>query len=273
MKAAASMVIGAALAIGLAAIAVAHGTPYVSTCVRSTVAHESDCSGFPGLVVEFGGQVAPKRLPGHEMAPVAVRLWGKVATSDGTHPSALREATIELDRSVAVDAKGLPACHPFVRHRVVGDLSKTCRGAIVGGGRADFEIASPEQAPIRTSSKMTVYNGGGGNLYVVGVATTPPRTVVIPVEIGQIPGVRHGLRAVAKIPRIAGGSGSLIDFSLGVKRRFTAMGKRESYVTARCPGDHIETVSSLSFKNEARVPGVPTATLARGRTAFPCSTK
>jgi hypothetical protein len=55
------------------------------------------------------------------------------------------------------------------------------------------------------------------------------------------------------------------------KRLFAYKGKRESYVTARCPADRIDTVSSFSFKNEARVPGVPTTTIVRGTSAFPCT--
>jgi hypothetical protein len=219
----------------------------------------------------------PKKLPKREMAPVAIKLWGKVSTSDGTHPSALREATIDFDRNLVISAKGLPVCHSGHRDLIERDsIPKACDNSIIGGGKADFELAFPEAPLILNPSKLTVYNGGvkGGvaTLYVVAPINMPvPRTIVTRVEIERIHEGRYGLHAVAKIPVIAGGSGSLLDFRLKIKRLFNYRGSQKSYAMARCPNRQLNSQISALFKNEAHEPGVAPTTLIKGAVVSPCT--
>lgn len=267
-------ILGIMLAVGVAAIAIANGTLYVSTCLRSTSELEGECGGR--LVADFGGGVVPKSLPKREMAPVAIELWGRVSTDDGTHHAALREATIDFDRNLAISAKGLPVCDSGHRDPVERDsIPKACDSSIVGGGKADFELAFPERPPILNPSKLTVYNGGakGGvtTLYgVVRIKIPAPRTIAIPVEFERIHDGHHGLRAVAKTPVIAGGSGSLLDFRLKIKRLFSYRGSQRSYATARCPDGNLDAEVSALFKNEVGTPGVASTTAIKGALAFPC---
>jgi hypothetical protein len=267
-----ALAVSAMLAIGTGAVAVAQEEPFVFTCVLSTLGEAEGCPGFPGLSARFGIGVAPPKLPKREMAPVAIELWGKVATSDGTHPSALREATIDLDRNFAIDARGLPVCHGGGRD----SIETACAGAVVGSGRADFEIAFPERQQLLRSSKLTAYNlgvkGSVVTLVVTARLTVPvPRVIAIPVEIEKINGGRSGLRAVAAIPVIAGGSGSLIDFRLRLKRLFEFKGSRKSYAMARCPEGSLNAEIEAVFKNEAHEPGVAPTTTLQEALAAPCT--
>jgi hypothetical protein len=50
---------------------------------------------------------------------------------------------------------------------------------------------------------------------------------------------RYGLTAVAAIPVIAKGNGSVLDFKLTIKRLFTYEGERRSYAMARCFDGHL----------------------------------
>jgi hypothetical protein len=100
-----------------------------------------------------------------------------------------------------------------------------------------------------------------------------PSTIVTRVEIERIHEGRYGLHAVAKIPVIAGGSGSLLDFSLKVKRLFNYKGTQESYVTARCPDNHLDAEIGTFFKNEAGTSGVAPTTAIRGKMVLPCTPK
>lgn len=271
-----ALVVGTALAIGVATISIANETPYVSTCLRSTVGEGSDCQGFPGLIVNFGVRVMPRKLPKREMAPVAVELWGKVSRSDGTHPSALRKATIDFDRNLVIDAKGLPTCRSGHRDPIERDsIPKACDNSIVGGGKVDFELAFPGAPLVLNPSKLTIYNGGvkGGitTLYVVAPIDIPvPRTIVIPVEIARTHEGRYGLHVVAKVPVIAGGSGSLLDFSLRIKRLLQYKNLPKSIASARCPDGHFGAEISTLFMNEAQTPGVALSTVTKGRLVFPC---
>lgn len=272
-----TFVVGVTLAIGGAAIAIANGRPYVSTCLRSTAYQTSDCPGYPNLVAKFGGQVVPKSLPKHEMAPVALRLWGQFSTDDGTHPSALREATIDIDRNVTINAKGLPVCHlPGIQIQAAPGFRKRCREAVIGGAKADFELAFPESMPVRVPSKLAVCNGGVKDgvttLYVRGEITVPvPAAIVVAIKIKKSHEGRYGLRAVATIPQIVGGDGSLLDLSLKVKRLFNYKGTRKSYAMARCPDGHLDVGVSTLFKNETRAPGVAPSTVIAGGLAILCT--
>ncbi len=274
-----TLVAGIALALGIVAIAFAYGAPYISTCRQSAIGEGAGCHGFPGLSVDFGVGVVPKKLPRHALAPVAIELRGKVSTTDGTHPSALREATIDFDRNVAISAKGLPVCESRPHFDVLGpgeSIRKACRSSIVGSGRADFELALPEVPPILTSSRLTAYNvgvkAGVVTLVVIAPISVPaPRTIAIPVEIEKVRDNRHGPRAVAKIPVIAGGSGSLIDFSLRIKRLFDYKGSRKSFAVARCPDRQLDAGITARFRNETHEPNVATATVITGAVASPCT--
>jgi hypothetical protein len=209
------------------------------------------------------------------MAPVAVKLWGGVSTNDGTHPSALKELTFDLDRNSGVNAKGLPVCHPPRRYRVPGDL-RACRSAIIGSGSAHFEFAFPEYPPIRAPSNLTLYNGGHVRgvmtVYAVAFVDVPvPSAIVIPVEVRRIHDGRYGLHAVARIPPIAGGNGSLLDFNLKIKRLFEYQEMQKSYAMARCPDRHLDAEIGALFKNEIESPGLPPITVIRGAVGFRCA--
>jgi hypothetical protein len=250
-----------------------------SGCLRTSAGVGGGCTGFPSLIAIFGGRVAPRKLPRSEMAPVGMELWGRVKTTDGSHPSALREAIIDLDRDVELDARGLPACHPPGKVNTHKSLRKVCRSAIVGGGRADFEVAFSERAPIKEGSHLTVYNRGVSDgvttlLAVASIDVRVPQSIVTPIKITKIRRGRYGLRAVAMLPVIAGGSGSLLDFKLRLKRLFEYKRRRSSLVTARCPDGKLDFgFPELLFRNEANTPGVAATTQMKGSSVVPCMSK
>jgi hypothetical protein len=272
---------GTALLTATAAIALADAAAYGSACPLSSAGKEGVCVEFPNLDAEFGIGVVPNRLSRHERTPVAVKLWGKVATTDGSHPSALREMTIDVDRNVAIDAKGLPVCRPGMRdfRQPSGTLRKACRGATVGRGKADFEITFPEQPPAVERSPLTIYNGGvvGGvtTLYAVAsINLAVPQAIVTQIKIAKIRKGPYGLRAVAKLPLIAGGSGSLLGFRLKIGRLFGYKRRQKSYVTARCPNGELKVeFPNVLFRNDARTPGVPSRTILKGAISRPCTSR
>lgn len=255
--------------------AIGAGSKHIS-CPLSAGSEDGGCPPFPLLRIAMGGRVAPMTLPRREMRPVAFDLHGRVSTGNGTHPSALREMTISLDRSVSIDSSGMPICRrSIVEER--GALPAECSGAIVGGGKADFDIAFPEQPPIREESPVTVYNGGlrdgAQALYVYARADVPvPAAIVSTVEIQRVHQGRYGSQAVIKVPVIAGGSGSLLDFDLHMKRFFELKGVRQSIVQARCPDGGLSMeASQVLFKNEAHTPGVAPTTTMKGLFSIPCT--
>ena len=229
------------------------------------------------LIVTFGGDASPKVLPRHEYVPASTTIFGKIETDDGTHPSALREVILDIDKDVKINVKGLPVCKASqLEASDTRRALKVCGDTEVGSGIAHAEIAFPEQPPIKVASPLKVFNGGesGGKvkLLIHTFITVPvPAAIVTDVTITRKGG---GIHSVAKIPKIAGGSGSAIDFSFKVGKTYSYKGKRIGYGEARCPDGVFNVhVPKLFFANEAREPGAPATINVSGNAAVPCTPK
>ena len=83
-----------------------------------------------------------------------------------------------------------------------------------------------------------------------------------------------GIKSIAKIPVIAGGSGSALDFNFKLGKTYTYKGKKVGYFEARCPdGKFKVSAPKVLFKNEAKVAGVAAQTILKGGLAVPCTPK
>lgn len=229
------------------------------------------------LIVTFGGSASPKKLPRNEYAPATTTIFGKIKTDDGTHPSALREIIVDIDKDVKLNVRGLPICKPGqLEARNTKGALRACGGAVIGSGNAHAEIAFPEQPPIVVASPLKVFNGGerGGKikLLIHTFITVPvPAAIVTDVTITR---KGSGIHAVARIPVIAGGSGSAIDFKFKTGKTYSYKGKKVGYGEAKCPDGVFKVgVPKMLFKNEAQVPGVPATTQVKGSVAVPCTPK
>lgn len=197
-----------------------------------------------------------------------------IATTGDSHPSALREAVVDVDKDVEMDVRGLPACgYRQIAVRDVGAARQRCRRAIVGSGEAEASLLLPGTERMSTRSRLTVFNGGRRGrstmLFVHGYAQLPqPKAVVARIEVERIAG---GLHSVIDVPAIADGYGSLTEISLKLRRSFFHRGERRSFLSARCPdGVFRVQMPRALFKNEARIPGVAAQTVLKGALAVPC---
>jgi hypothetical protein len=238
---------------------------------------------FPPTVIEAGnlvlkanGSVSPEALPKKTMVPISTSISGSIATKDGTHPPALRETVIDFDKNAAVNATGLPVCKQGqLTARSTKAAIAACPKAIVGEGRAEAEVAFPEQKPFKASGPLTLFNGGvkGGTimLFLHFYASVPaPTAIITPVKITKIHAGRYGIQTVAKPEQVAGGAGSIIRFEFKVHRTFTYKGKKQSYLTAKCPDGHFNAqIKKAIFVNEASGTPTPAATLS-GTVIRPC---
>jgi hypothetical protein len=259
-----ALAIAAVASLGIAAIASA--VKLSQTTVRGG-----------NLIVTFGGGMSPGKLPKHEYVPVTSTVFGKIKTSDGTHPSALRELAVNVDRDLKINVTGLPVCKAGqIEATDTKAAKRVCGDTILGKGRADAEIAFPEQKPIKVPSPLLVFNGGehGGKvtLLIHTFITVPAPAAIVTTVVIKRSG--SGLKSIAKIPVIAGGSGSALDFDFKLGRTYTYKGKKLGYLEARCP-DGVFKVSSPKalFKNESHEAGVAAQTVLKGSLAIPCTPK
>jgi len=229
------------------------------------------------LVVTFGGATSPAKLPRKSYAPVTTTIFGTVKTSDGTHPSAFREAIVDIDKDVKVNPKGYPSCKAGeLEARNTKAAMKVCGKSKVGEGIAHAEIAFPEQKPIEVTSPITVFSGGGNahktKLLIHTFITIPvPSAIVTQVTVIK---KGTGVHTISKIPQIAGGSGSVLDFKFKLGKVFRYRHRKVGFFEARCPdGVFRVKASRVLFKNEAHAAGVSPQTLLKGGLAVPCKRK
>lgn len=186
--------------------------------------------------VSFHADFKPKALPRERPAPITVDFEGKISTTDETHPPALQQMRIELNSAGQVDARGLPQCRTSALQATSSDLAlERCRPALVGNGT--FVAQLPVEGLLLVGGRALVFNGtvdGRPGMLIHIYVSDPVRlTLVIPIKISRQEG-RFGTVLTTKVPKLAGGSASIVQLKLKVGRRFDVGGERRSYLSAAC---------------------------------------
>jgi hypothetical protein len=176
------------------------------------------------LELTAGGGFTPKALSKTKQTPISLSAEGLVKEADGSHPPAVREVIIEGDKNAEVHVKGIPTCKS-------GQLQATdtnaalaaCKSALIGEGTTTAQVQFAEQRPLEVPSKLLLFNGGekGGKItwFVHAYFSQPiSGAIVTTVTITKHPHGRFGTLAVAKVPQITGGSGSIVSFNLKIDK-------------------------------------------------------
>lgn len=200
---------------------------------------KTQCVG--NLCVTDDGGIAPSKLPKRGKAPVTARLNAEIETRDGTHPPPLQTLELEIEKTIAIDAVGLPTCRAAqLKSRNTAAARRACGSAIVGSGSAEVDVEFPEQKPFRSTGPIVLFNGGvrgrTTSLLLHAYVNVPaPTAIVTEATVTRVNRGRFGLYMAAEIPKIAGGSGSVTMFDLRVGRKFTYRGEKKSFLMAGCP--------------------------------------
>jgi hypothetical protein len=234
-----SLLAALCLAVGLCAVGIAGAKPV------KTISGD--------LETEFDGGFSPKALPKKDPVTISFNIWGKIRTldpADEGHPPALKEFNIEGDKHVTVDVKGVPTCRSGqIQSTTSSAARKACGPAIVGTGKTTVGVKFPEQPEIDIKSELLAFNGGakGGvtTLFIHAFLTAPvTAAVVTTVKIKKVHKGRYGTLAVASIPKIAGGSGSVKSFSLTINK---------GILWATCPDGHLNARGSAVFADGSKL--------------------
>jgi len=190
-----------------------------------------------GLELTFNADFAPHTLPRDRQAPVSIKVSGRIASTDGSHPPPLRRLEVAINRSGRLFTKGLPTCSaPILQSTSSEAAMERCRPSLVGRGsfRADVQLGKE----IPATGKILAFNSrrhGKQALVLHLFAAVPVRfTLVVPLTIAHPEGGNFGTVLQAPIPRLGGGLGSITEIDLTIGRRYSYAGKRRSYISAAC---------------------------------------
>jgi len=238
-----TLALAAALAIAVAGVA----TAYKPTIVQ-----------VGNIRLVLNGGFSPTKLPKKgKPAPITLNISGKIGTTDGTHPPALKEVVVDTDKNGSIDLKGFPKCTSGkLQAQDTSHAEGICKKAIIGKGITDVEVEFPESNPFIAKSKLLAFNGGvkGGKTTILihaYLSSPVSAAVVTTVKIAKKRLGRYGTRSIASIPKIAGGYGSVNKFSLTFDKGF----KNKRYLFANCPDGHLNAKATSVFADGTKLTG------------------
>ncbi|HWB70389.1 MAG TPA: hypothetical protein VG518_10475 [Solirubrobacterales bacterium] len=241
-----TLVLAATTALALAGVAIAE---------KPTVVRAGN------LILTLNGGVAPKRLPKDRLAPITLQASGGITTADGSQPPAAKQVIIDFDKHGAVNARGLSICSAGrLQAQDTASAKAACPKAIVGRGTTVVRVAFPESTPFNAKGPLLLFNGGRRGrvttMFIHAYVNVPlPTAIVTRVRIERIHKGPYGTRAIATIPVIAGGSGSVTRFDLRVHRTFVSRHRKQSYLLARCANKRFFAHAIASFRDGSRIAG------------------
>lgn len=218
---------------------------------------------FGDMKLSFSAEITPRTLPKAKRAAISVRLGSRFTTrSKGSIPT-LTGATIGIDRSLTVDARGVPVCTAGqLENQSTEGAEAACPGALVGTGTAALEIALPGGAPIRTDSTLLAFNGGASapttTILVHAYLSSPVvQAIVVPIVLTKQTTGGYGMRALVTVPKIASGYGSLAAVDLTFRRQVAAgEGKKHGYLLARCSDGNFVFAPKVEFEDGSGANGL-----------------
>jgi hypothetical protein len=244
----------------LSLIAIA-ATALAVTAAGSALAAKPTVVRAGNLVLKVNGGVTPKALPKGKLAPITLRASGSLKTQDGSHPPATRKVVVDFDKHGTVNTKGLATCRSGeLQSRDTGDAVKACRKAIVGRGKTSVEVEFAESSAFTAKGPLVLFNGGTRGkvttMYIHAYVAVPaPTAIVTVVKIRKIHKGPYGTRAEARIPKIAGGNGSLTSFNFKIHKIFKRKGKKQSFLVARCANGRFRAHAKLYTDDGSRISG------------------
>ena len=202
----------------------------------AAAASSSDAYTQPASFFNFS--FSPAKLSRTDSTPVEVSLSGRYKGEGGSRVPAARELRFGFDKYLDFDFKGVPVCEDNSQYGPRRDRSGQCPDAVVGRGRLTVEVAFPELAPLTLTSRLVVWNVGAerGGAELVAYSFFPaPITgdLVIPMKLRRSDNGRLGWKLRAKVPKIAGGYGSITGYDLRLLKRATGASCRDGSLRAR----------------------------------------
>jgi hypothetical protein len=225
-----------------------------------------------GTLVRFHANLAPSRLPRHQLVPVSLHLSIHVRASSGAQPPATRSIVLALNRGGRFDRAGLPSCDPrHIRGTSTRQALLACSGALIGSGSYLTRTVYPEGSVSLSRGTILAFNATSprgpailAHLYSPHPASTAH---LLYFHLGRHATAPYGTVLSARLPASLDPNGSLLSLGLRLHRTYTYRGAPHSYLAASCPapagifiGAFPLARASIAFADHSRVTATDTAT-------------
>ena len=202
----------------------------------------------PELSGEVTSSVSPSRLPRHDGAPASLSVKGSFDYEEGSGPSRL---SIQLDRQLAIDAAGLPACKALLNGVGVAAARRKCKSSLLGSGSVTLRAIYPESPPVYAHSPVLFFNGGGSRLLMYMFTPGP---VLGPASIVTA-GIAKSHRLEVAFPR---NWAPIIAFAFRFGRTWQSGGKTRGFLTGRCTAGSLRNRVTVGLSDGQTTPAVLT---------------
>lgn len=221
-----------------------------SLVLAASATTQADVFQRGNVRVKFDAGFDPHSLPRQAPAPIEAHIEGSIATTDGSHPPPLRWLEIELNRHGRLTTTGLPLCSAALLQSTTTEQALArCGRSVVG--RGDFEAEVSLGGDIPAAGKIVAFNSridGKPALMLHFFASVPVRfTLVVPLRIIHRNKGEFGTLLRTRVPKLAGGLGSITQIDLTIGRRYSYHGKRLSYLSSACPAPASVNFALFSF--------------------------
>jgi hypothetical protein len=212
------------------------------------------------IKIKVGGSFSPTKLPTNKLAPITLKVNGDISTTDGTHVPALKTLDIQFDKNGTIYTKGLPTCRlGQLTNTLTPVAKKSCGSALVGTGKVKAEVQFPDSQPVPATGTLLIFNGApkGGKpvlLFHTYVSSPVSATVITQAVIGKAHG-KYGTSTSISVPPLAGGYGSLTDFTSTIAKSWTYKGQKKNLLMAKCPTGHLFGHGDFTFVNGIQLHG------------------
>ena len=207
-------------------------------CLLGAALAHGELSQSGNVRIAFSGDFKPSALPRERPAPISVHVEGAIGTTDGTHPPPVRKVEIALNRNGRLTTAGLPTCTSAQLQSTSTETARRrCASSIVGRGRFGADVEFPT-TPFPAGGRILAFYGihqGGPAVLLHLYGTTPVQTTfVLPLRITRPEKGKFGTVLSARVPTLAGGSGSVTEIDLRIGRTYSYRGQRRSFISAAC---------------------------------------
>jgi hypothetical protein len=199
----------------------------------------------------FNGGISPRALPRTELAPVAVTMGGKIATTDRSVPPKLERIVLAINSHGKLQNKGLGTCSLGKLNSITStEAQRVCGDALVGHGNVTSRVSLPGQGPFASNADLLAFNGKLNGrpavLAQVSSGAPLPLTYVIAFEVKKAGGT-FGTQLAASLPPIASEYGYITAFNLSLSRKYESHGRQMSFASASCPAPKGFPGASFAF--------------------------